>query len=372
MAVREIDFYSSKPRTAILILTYRCDSRCKTCVMWKRDSDAEISMEIGLSHWKTIVDELVDNVGIRVFELFGGNVLLRKDVFIPLAEHLYNKGAAIHMPTNQLGLDEEIAEAMVRYLDTVYLSTDGVGRQNDEIRGIDGASSVGEDAVDRLLRLRRDAERPRGRLRIVCNCTVSRFNADRLEEIAAYAARKCFDEVHFEYAGEFDSKDIENSRIGDVIPEPHYVRKGESVLADRDQARNIKRSLKSIKRKHRNDPMNVATLNIDSISVKNMYEGTIPHDKCYIERSEISIDPYGNVVACPFITNYKMGNILESRFNDIWNGHLHRVFRESQNSGRMPMCRSCILGVQWNHGLLKSIQRIYLSRLMPQIDRIWT
>jgi MoaA/NifB/PqqE/SkfB family radical SAM enzyme len=364
LAKREADFHRVKPRTAILILTYRCDSRCKTCTMWRRDAEIELQKEIDLKGWKSVVDRLCDE-GIEVFELFGGNVLLRKDLLIPLLKYLYDKGASIHIPTNQIGLDDEIADALVRYADTVYLSTDGIGNEQDSIRGISGSHNIGKDAVDRLLIRRRGTRRERGSLRIVCNCTVSKYNFDSLEKIVRYAEEKCFDEVHFEYAGEFDKKLVDRSKIMDVTPEPHYLKQEESILVTRDQAIKVKQDLRSIRKKYRNSSIKITTLNIDSMSIRNLHEGSIPHDKCYIERCETTIDPYGNLVACPFITNFKFGNILDAPFHDVWNGNRHKLFRQAQNSQRLPMCGSCILGVQWNHGIFKTVHRIYLSRFKP-------
>jgi len=57
---REIDFYKVNPKTSTLFLTYRCNSKCKTCSMWQRPQDVEIRNEIGLNEWKSIVGKLAD------------------------------------------------------------------------------------------------------------------------------------------------------------------------------------------------------------------------------------------------------------------------------------------------------------------------
>ena len=94
-----------------------------------------------------------------------------------------------------------------------------------------------------------------------------------------------------------------------------------------------------------------------------MWQGTIPHRKCYVERNEITVDPYGNLVVCPFFRNYVLGNIIEMSFKDIWNNEKHKYFRKIQNNGGFPICPHCILGVQRNPGVAKSLQRIYLRRI---------
>jgi len=362
---REIDFYKIKPNTSTLYLTYRCDSKCKTCNRWQRPQDEEISKELDLVGWLSIIKKLSD-AGIKSTEIFGGNVLLRKDVLIPVLKCLYDNGITVHLPTNQIGLDDDVAEALVKYVHKVYISTDGLGNQQDEIRGIAGASNLSEESIGKLLRFKR-INNNNNNLIIVCNCTVSKFNLGLMHEIVQYAVDNCFDEIHFEYAGEFDRDDVEKSKIMGVIPEPSYIRQESSILVDIKGAEIIKNNLVDIKKKFKSCDMIISSINIDTLTVENLSKGTIPNQKCYVERNEVTIDPYGNLVACPFIDNFTMGNFLQSPFKEIWNNGRHRSFRKMQNSGALPMCKQCILGVQRNPGFIKSLQRTYLTRIKPSL-----
>lgn len=364
---REIDFHAVTPKTSTLFLTYRCNSRCKTCTMWQRPQDEEIRKEIDLDGWRSIIGKLSD-AGIRSTEIFGGNVLLRKEVLIPVLKYLYDNRMAVHLPTNQIGLDDDVAAAIVKYVDTVYISIDGLGDGQDEIRGISGASCFSEDSIAKLLRFREENHSDCNKLRIVCNCTVSKYNIEHMLEIVNYARKKCFDEIHFEYAGEFDRTDVEDSIINGITPEPYYIKQNSSILADKDGAFAIKHNIAQINKLYKNSNITVRSINIDSLSIDNMHKGTIPHKKCYVERNEVTIDPYGNMVACPFISNYFIGNLLESSFKEVWNNASHKSFRNIQNSGALPMCKHCILGVQRNPGVMKSLQRIYLTRIKPVLS----
>lgn len=352
---REASFRNSRPTTSTLFLTYRCNSQCKTCTLWKRPKEDEMRREIGLDGWKVVIDKLAD-AGIRETEIFGGNVFLRKDIFIPVVEYLRKKDFTIHLPTNQIGLDDEIARAIVSFVDCVYISTDGVGEYQDSIRGQKGAAQRSETAIARLLRLREgNGKRPR----LVCNTTVSRYNAGILEEIVKYAVSHRFDEVHLEYVGEFTEAHIERSIIDGLKPTPYYVRQGDSALVDQAGARFVKENLRRIKKKYSRKGFKISAINIDSLSEQNMYEGTIPHGKCYVERTEVTIDPAGNVIICPFINNYMIGNLVEGSLDEIWNNAKHLRFRDYQNNNRLELCAHCILGVQRNPGVFKSIERIY-------------
>jgi MoaA/NifB/PqqE/SkfB family radical SAM enzyme len=89
MLLREKDYWTMRPRTATVFLTYRCNSRCRTCSFWKLDAKAEKKGEIDLDGWKTVMDRLLA-AGIDNVELFGGNILLRKDILAPLLYYTPN------------------------------------------------------------------------------------------------------------------------------------------------------------------------------------------------------------------------------------------------------------------------------------------
>jgi len=362
IAEREVRFYQVKPQIATLFLTYRCNSHCKTCTAWKRPAEEEIKKEIGVHEWKLIIDKL-EAAGVKIAEIFGGNVLLRKDVLIPVLQYLRAKNFSIHLPTNQIGLDDEIAAAIVSSVDYLYISTDGVGEYQDLIRGQKGASQRVEDSVTKLLRMRNKAKTPR----LMCNTTVSKFNVNILDKIVEYACSKGFDEIYFEYVGEFSPEYIDHSMINGLKPSPYIVKQDETVLVDQQSAHLVKESLRKIKEKYQKEPIRIVTVNIDVLSERHLYDGTIPHGKCYVERNEVTVDPYGNIVACPFINNYVMGNLVSSSFGEIWNKDKHQVFRKYQNGGKLAMCPHCILGVQRNPGLLTSLRRIYFQRIQPQL-----
>ncbi len=353
---RQIDFHRVIPRTALFFLTYRCDSRCETCTFWKKDKHELKKQELSLEQWKQIANQLSAR-GIRAVELFGGNILLRKDLLIPLLHHLHQLNMAVHIPTNQIGLDAETIEAMVAaQVDTVYLSTDGVDDSQNDIRGVKGAANINQSAISLLRQARRRHASRKPTL--VCNTTISNLNYHSVEQIVSYALEQGFDEVHCEYVGEFDSADVDASLINGLRPDPSYIRQpGKSVLLSPPQAETLKTTLARIKRTYRGSPLTVTTLNIDVLSTRRLCQGTIPHSKCYMERREVTVDPAGNLTPCPFITNYSYGNLLQEGFDALWNNQRHQQFRKLQNSGQLPMCRHCILGVQRNPPFWLALRR---------------
>jgi len=359
---RELDFYRVRPGISTLFLTYRCDSKCKTCTRWQMPQEELIGQELEFEGWKTVIDKLAA-AGIRVTEVFGGNVLLRKDLLIKVLAYLHHKGISIHLPTNQLGLDDEVAEAFARYVDTVYVSTDGLPQQQNEIRGKEEAAQKVEQAITLLTSARTRLGPCANPVRLVCNCTVSRFNADILEDLADYALEKGFDEIHYEYAGEFLPQDVENTNMNGVVPDPHYIRQDRTILVDKDTATRVKASLRRVKQKLRDKALTPVTINIDTRSERSLWSGQIPHGRCYVMRNEVTVDPAGRVVVCPFITNVTFGDLVTESFADIWNNSQHKEFRRLHGRGEMPMCSTCILGVERNPGIKQSLKRIYFNRI---------
>ena len=118
----------------------------------------------------------------------------------------------------------------------------------------------------------------------------------------------------------------------------------------------LKDTLSLIKNKYRNNGIGIVSINIDALSTKDLYQGNIPHKKCYAERTEVTVDPGGNLIPCPFISNYNYGSLLDSAFDNVWNNDKHKKFRKFQNRGKLQMCDHCILGVQRNPTFFTSLK----------------
>jgi MoaA/NifB/PqqE/SkfB family radical SAM enzyme len=98
--------------------------------------------------------------------------------------------------------------------------------------------------------------------------------------------------------------------------------------------------------------------------------GKYPRSKCRIERIDLTVDPYGNLVACPFLNNYVLGNIVENELTDVWNNELHWRFRAVQNDGELEMCRRRMFSAERNRRIGTSIKRIYNERILDRRYRL--
>lgn len=109
-----------------MLLTSRCNSRCKYCNIPLRQKD-ELSTERIL----TLLDEMVLAGTYRV-GLYGGEPLLRSDIH-EIVEHAKKKGMMVHLYTNGILAKQHIET--IKLLDGVFISIDGPEEVHDSIRG---------------------------------------------------------------------------------------------------------------------------------------------------------------------------------------------------------------------------------------------
>lgn len=109
-----------------IILTYRCDSKCSMCYIWKYPTkpDEEISKEI--------LEKLPDN--FDNLNVTGGEPTLRKDL-PEIIDILYPKAKITEISTNGLHTDK-ILPIVKKYPNIkVRYSLEAIGKKNDLIRG---------------------------------------------------------------------------------------------------------------------------------------------------------------------------------------------------------------------------------------------
>jgi MoaA/NifB/PqqE/SkfB family radical SAM enzyme len=119
-------------------VTYRCNSRCRTCNVWKKRSD-----ELSVEEWDRVFASL--KRAPFWFTFSGGEPLLRADV-VDIIEQAYVRcrPSIINIPTNGL-LPDQIVEKVANVVErcpgsqvVVNLSLDGWEEQHDRIRNVDG------------------------------------------------------------------------------------------------------------------------------------------------------------------------------------------------------------------------------------------
>jgi len=350
IAKREVGYALVWPANLLCFITYRCTSRCKTCTMWKRPAqDGELTLE----EWKRVVDE-ASRYGIDNVELFGGDALLRKDITIPLTKHIKQKGIQPDLSTNCNLLDLKTIEALDRNeLATYYISMDAVGSGGDEIRGVPGTFERVVRAIDQINVVRGKRSDPQ----IVLVCTISRLNLECFEEILPLAEQIGANELQLEYMGEIPEESAENSLLDESRPNPYFSQPETSLLLNREQADFLKAKIDEMKARAVASSVNLRTTDIDVLSVEDLIRGQFPAKRCYVCRHWITIDPQGNILACPFFETYPLGNVRDEPLNSIWGNARHRRFCKVQRDGEIQICEYCSLNPTRNYTLSEGVWR---------------
>ncbi len=125
-------------------ITYRCNSRCSTCGIWKTGDPTagELTLREIRGFFESEKDFLSE---VKSVQLTGGEPFLRPDV-VSIAESIWRNipGAFIWIATNALLSDvvvsktEEMLNIPGRGGLGVTVSVDGIGKTHDSQRGVDG------------------------------------------------------------------------------------------------------------------------------------------------------------------------------------------------------------------------------------------
>ena len=174
----KLGFPRLMPMNYTISLLYTCNSRCKTCNVWKKKSD-----DLTISEYKLIFKKLGRSP--YWITLSGGEPFLRKDI-VDICRELYKycKPKIINIPSNGLltativNNVKEIAGACPKSQIIINLSIDEIGEKQDEIRNVPGNYKKVIKTFDKLKSLKID------NLAIGIHTVISKLNVEGFSGIA--------------------------------------------------------------------------------------------------------------------------------------------------------------------------------------------
>jgi len=198
------------PLNITVSVTGRCNSRCRTCNIWRMEPGQELTADE--------LDRVFASMGRAPywFTFSGGEPFLRRDLE-DLCQSAYERcrPAIINIPTNGLLYRQipvrvaEIARRIPRAQLIINLSFDGVGKEHDAIRGVPGNFERAMETYRGLRAL--DAPN----LTVGLHTVISTFNLERFEEVYAYARDLAPDS----YVTEIAEERVELDTVGsDITP----------------------------------------------------------------------------------------------------------------------------------------------------------
>ena len=314
------------PLVLTFSVTNRCNSRCKTCYIWK--APARVSEELSLDEIELIFKSM-DR--LYFLNISGGEPFLREDLteIIRLAKK-YLSPNIIHIPSNGIAVDliekrvKEILEVLSdgKTTLTIKLSLDGVGKRHDEIRGVKGNFDRVIETYRRLSKLKE--KYPYFHLGI--NTIISKFNVDHLDEIVEFVKKLKPDSFVTEVA-EIRSE-LFNLQ-SDITPDPEtYEMLIRKFMARTKHDLKYKRSISRL--------TDVSRLVYYEYVIRILREKrqVLP---CYAGITNAHLNPYGDVWPCCVLGYEKsMGNLrdFDYNFKELWNSEQANTVRNYIKSGK--------------------------------------
>ncbi|MBM3131021.1 MAG: radical SAM protein [Chloroflexi bacterium] len=168
------------PFSIVVSVSFRCNSRCRTCDVWRKPND-----DLTLDEWTRVFQ----HIGKPIYLTFtGGEPFLRKDLpEMVIAAYEHCRPEYITIPTNGI-LTDRVRDGVAKICATartskigINLSLDGIGAEHDDLRGIPGNWERAMQTWRALNELKREYTN----LVLSIHTVISKFNIARFREIYA-------------------------------------------------------------------------------------------------------------------------------------------------------------------------------------------
>lgn len=320
-----------KPINLTFSITNICQSRCRTCNIWKiyKDHPGKKDEELSIEE----IERIFRSMGhIYIFNISGGEPFLRSDLEeIIAAACRYLTPGLIHIPTNAIAQDRVI-ETSIKIIDflkryypkirlTIKPSLDHIDKRHDEIRGVTGNYEKVISVFQKLKSIQ--PEYPN--LHVELGTVISRWNVSEIEEIASKITKLEPDS----YRNEIAEQRSEMLNTDDPItPDPEQYQAAIAYFVDQ-----LRRNMRNQRRFNRiTNAFRLEYYNL-AIRILKTRRQVIP---CYAGISNAHMTPYGDIWACCTLGYGKsMGNLREFDYNfrSLWNSPRAEEIRKHISEG---------------------------------------
>lgn len=283
-----------------IMLTSKCNIRCKICDVWKQDSGNEMSTE----EVKRLIDQALA-MGIKTIYMTGGEAFLRRDIF-ELIDYAARPGIITTVNTNGSFITEEFAKKIVASkLRNINFSIDGaVPETHNAIRGervFEKAMRAIEFINQYKKIFKRDDVDEEHRLDVTLTSVITKANLEELPQLVRLAEKMRCCYLAFQ--------PLVNN--GNLLESLNI--KTEFWIEEEDIPRleKIFQQLESIKKQ-----ANSGTC------VDFMPEKTIQHfrrqravNTCFAGYTRIFVNPHGDI---SFVCFPSFGNVKTLSLNEAW------------------------------------------------------
>jgi MoaA/NifB/PqqE/SkfB family radical SAM enzyme len=298
------------PALATLLVTYRCNLRCRVCDLPDRAAARRRAgeREMDTDETKAVLRDMraIGALGVGVT---GGEPMLRDDLFDLLA-HASSLGLHAHLNTDGFRMDDAAARETVRAgVRSVNVSLDGAtAAEHDAARRRVGAFRDATAAIGALRAARRGRRGPT----ITAVTVLTAHNVGRAEAVARTALAAGAD------------------RVG-VLP-VHDFGQGETAAA----AEDVQRGIEGLRRLREEGVLDNSAAYLELLP--RAFRGEPSPLRCYAPHASVVVDCYGDVYPC-FPLMERKEPVGRVPLAPLWRSEAYAAARR-----RLAACTACL----WN------------------------
>jgi len=294
-----------EPYKVTFAVTYNCNSKCKTCNIWKKKPKGELTIEE--------IKKIFSKISPSWLNITGGEPFLRNDIY-KIAKIAKEYGVSmLNLTTNGLvprAFEESKKISKLKFFRfVVTVSMDGPEEIHDKIRGIKGNWKRAIKLYKNLKKIKASG------FQTYLGYTISKYNLGMIEKTIKDSGFDIRD-FHFNIFHSSFYYDINGKSDGRFLNDIKYVIKNKKSIGmlsyiERIYIKHVEKYLKT---------------------------GKSPFP-CKALTSSCFIDPQGNVYPCTH-WEMKLGNLRESDYDlkKIWNSKKAKEARKMIKKNKCPGC----------------------------------
>lgn len=337
------------PLSVVLLLTYRCNLRCKMCFYYNESEKSNTqnlihrrkAEELSFEQIKGLIDDAA-SMNAKVLTLHGGEPLIYDDIF-EVSKYAASKGLLVNFITNGVLLNEQMIDKIIEAgINSITISLDGPEHIHDGIRGMNGAFKKVMEGIA-IIKKKEDSGAKVPKLSI--STYASAMNQDFLYELFEKVRETRITDWNIGLVT-YNSEKIssETKKMLGLLNE--HGQGDLSSLTDDIIKLNTEKLLEirdHIKKENVSAGLQITFPSKDAI-IKYSDPLYNEVDYCLYPWARVIVSPYGEVFPCVPLSmvDANMGNIKEMPLSRIWNGEKYRQFRKKlKKEGLLPICSKC-------------------------------
>jgi radical SAM protein with 4Fe4S-binding SPASM domain len=337
------------PLSVVLLLTYRCNLRCKMCFYYNEAEKSNTQSlihkrkneELTLEQIKKMIDDIA-KMNVKVLTLHGGEPLIYPDVFV-ISKYAAEKGLLVNFITNGILLNDKIIDEIIdARINSITISLDGPDYIHDDVRGLKGAFEKIMCGI--AIMKKRELE---GKIipKLSISTYVSAMNQAALMELFEKVKETGITDWNIGLVT-YNSEKL-SAQTKEILGINTDKGQGDlSSLSDEIIGLNADKMLEIRERLKKENVNAGLQITFPSKAAINKYSDPAFNEVnyCLYPWARIVVSPYGEVFPCiPLsMVNADMGNIKEKSIKDIWNGDRYVQFRKKlKKAGLLPICSKC-------------------------------